>query len=96
VTEGYNWKHVPLAAPGPIGSLFLHYLSALPKRKTLAEPEFACLARVIHERREEHGFLVTAWVLLPDHWHAILFPRHPLTISEVMESIKVSSTRRIN
>jgi REP element-mobilizing transposase RayT len=68
----------------------------LPKRKTLAEPEFACLARVIHERREEHGFLVTAWVLLPDHWHAILFPRHPLTISEVMESIKVSSTRRIN
>ena len=68
----------------------------LPHRKVLAEPELACLARVIHERREKHEFLVTAWVLLPDHWHAILYPRHPLTISEVMESVKVSSTRRIN
>ncbi len=63
----------------------------------LSEAEFPCLARVIHLRREEHGLLLTAWAVLPaDHWHAILFPRHPLTISEVMESIKVSSTRRIN
>ena len=33
---------------------------------------------------------------MPDHWHAIIYPRHPLTISEVMEAIKVSATRRIN
>jgi putative transposase len=33
---------------------------------------------------------------LPDHWHAILFPPHPLTISRVMEAIKVGSTHRIN
>jgi REP element-mobilizing transposase RayT len=54
------------------------------------------LARVLRERREEHHFLLTAWVFLPDHWHAILFPRFPLTISRVMESIKVGSTLRIN
>jgi len=35
-------------------------------------------------------------VFLPDHWHAILMPTYPNTISAVMESIKVSSTRRIN
>jgi REP element-mobilizing transposase RayT len=68
----------------------------LPKRGILSESEFACLARAIHERRRKHGFLVTAWVFLPDHWHAIVFPRHPFTISEVMESIKVSATKRIN
>jgi hypothetical protein len=27
------------------------------------------LARVVRERREEHHFLLTAWVFLPDHWH---------------------------
>jgi len=60
------------------------------------EPEFECLARVMRERREKHRFLLTAWVFLPDHWHAILFPRFPVTISTVMESIKVASTHRLN
>ena len=68
----------------------------LPERRIFGESEFACLARVIRERRRKHGFLLTAWVILPDHWHAILFPRHPLTISEVMEAIKVGSTLRLN
>jgi putative transposase len=68
----------------------------LPCRGRLAEAEFEWLARVVRERREKHKFLLTAWVFLPDHWHAILFPRFPLTISRVMESIKVGSTHRIN
>ncbi len=51
---------------------------------------------MVRERRAKHGFLLTAWVFLPDHWHAILYPRFPLTISRVMESIKVGSTLRIN
>jgi putative transposase len=66
------------------------------RRRILSESEFACLARAIGERREERHFLLTAWVFLPDHWHAIFFPPHPLPISDVMESIKVGSTRRIN
>jgi putative transposase len=66
------------------------------KRRALSESDFACLARVIDERRKKYAFLLTAWVLLPDHWHAIVSPRHPITISRVMEAIKVSSTLRIN
>ena len=65
-------------------------------RGNLNEGEFAYLARAIPERRKAQGFLFTAWVFLPDHWHAILFPRYPLTVSRVMESIKVSATRLIN
>jgi putative transposase len=68
----------------------------LPHRGRLEEPEFECLARVLLERREKHHFLLTAWVFLPDHWHAILFPRFPATISRAMESIKVGSTLRVN
>jgi putative transposase len=62
----------------------------------LGEPEFEQLARVVRERREKHEFLLTAWVFLPDHWHAIISPPYPLTISRVMEAIKVGSTLRIN
>ena len=68
----------------------------LPRRGRLTYSEFACLAQVIRERRQEHGFLLSAWVFLPDHWHAIFYPAHPLTISRVMESIKDAATKRIN
>jgi len=68
----------------------------LPRRGILSDPEFACLAQVIHERRQEHGFLLRAWVFLPDHWHAIIYPVHPLTISTVVESIKGGATKRLN
>ncbi|HTV56573.1 MAG TPA: transposase [Terriglobia bacterium] len=65
-------------------------------RRPLAEAEFAVLASVIDARRRKYRFLLTAWVLLPDHWHAIISPRHPVTISRVMEAVKVGSTLRIN
>ncbi len=68
----------------------------LPPRRLLVETEFECQAGVVAERRVEHGFLLTAWVFLPDHWHAIFFPAFPLTIARVMECIKVSATNRIN
>ncbi len=44
------------------------------------------LAQVIHERRAEHGFFLTAWVFLPDHWHAIFYPQHPLNRGSVTRS----------
>ena len=68
----------------------------LPGRGILTASEFAGLGGVIHERREKRGFLLSAGVFLPDHWHAIFYPSYPLTISRVMESIKVGATKRIN
>ena len=68
----------------------------LPRREKLQGSEFERLAHVVRERREKYHFLLTAWVFLPDHWHAIIFPPYPLTISRAMESIKVGSTHRIN
>jgi putative transposase len=68
----------------------------LPRRRILSESEFGRLARVIQERREEHGFRLSAWVFLPDHGHAIFYPAPPLTISRVMESIQDGATKRIN
>jgi REP-associated tyrosine transposase len=68
----------------------------LRTRDRLNEAGFKVLARVMDARRAEHGFLLTAWVFLPDHWHAVIGVRYPKTISTVMESIKVGSTRQMN
>jgi REP element-mobilizing transposase RayT len=50
----------------------------LPRRRILSPLEFTTLAKVIDERRAEHGFFLTAWVFLPDDWHASFYPRHPV------------------
>ncbi len=68
----------------------------LDDRAPFREADFELLAHVIRERRDRRPFFLTAWVFLPDHWHAIIFPRFPLTISRVMETIKVASTLRLN
>jgi putative transposase len=77
-------------------SWFFITCRVLPWRGILTAPEFACWGGVIHERRKKHGFLLSAWVFLPNHWHAIFYPPCPLTISRVMESIKVGATKRTN
>ena len=53
------------------------------------------LADALALGRKQLGFLLTAWVFLPDHWHAIILPRQPLTISGVMQFIKQRSTHTI-
>lgn len=66
------------------------------KRTFLREPEFRDLSSAIVDAREEQGFWLTAWIFLPDHWHAIVYPRYPLTISSVLKTIKLSTTSVIN
>jgi putative transposase len=68
----------------------------LRTRHPLDGEDFEILARVMEARRAQHGFFLTAWVFLPHHWHAIVGVRYPQTISLVLESIKVGSTRQIN
>jgi REP element-mobilizing transposase RayT len=65
-------------------------------RRLLSEDDFTSLAEAIQLTREAHGFLLTGWVFLPDHWHAVIFPRYPLTLSRVMAIIKVRSTHKSN
>ncbi len=60
-------------------------------RRPLDELQFSALARCLGAVRSPQGFLLTAGVFLPDHWHAILFPPYPFTIFEAMKSIKLSS-----
>ena len=68
----------------------------LKRRNELGEEDFRFLALAFNRARILHPFFLTAWVFLPDHWHAICAPIYPLTISRVMKSIKISSMKLIN
>jgi putative transposase len=68
----------------------------LKGRRELSDEDFACLALAFNRARQIHAYLLTAWVLLPDHWHAICAPHYPLTISVGIKSIKISSMILIN
>ncbi len=68
----------------------------LRRRRELNDADFQHLVLAIRSARAVHPFFMTAWVFLPDHWHAICAPQYPLTISEMMKSIKIGSTTLIN
>ena len=57
-------------------------------RGKLEERDFGRLATPLGRMRQKHRFTLTAWVFLPDHWHAIIYPPHPLSISRVFQSVK--------
>jgi putative transposase len=58
----------------------------------LEDPDFALLADAFETSRKQLKFLLTAWVFMPDHWHAILCPCDPTGISDAMRLIKQRST----
>jgi putative transposase len=68
----------------------------LKRRAKLIEPDFVLLARAFNRARALHPFYLTAWVFLPDHWHAICAPTYPVTISLAMKSVKQGSMSAIN
>ena len=68
----------------------------LRSRGKLEERDFGRLAIALTRMRQRHRFRLTAWVFLPDHWHAIIYPPHPVSIAQAMSAVKVSSMITIN
>ena len=62
----------------------------------LAPGEYAVVLRALEESRRRLGFLLFGYVLMPDHWHALLFPHPPLSISRAVQDVKYVSARRLN
>lgn len=61
----------------------------------LNEPEFAALAEALTSVRLRASVSLCAYVLMPDHWHAIFLPFEGSSISGDMHRIKISSAQRI-
>jgi putative transposase len=62
----------------------------------LADDEFRLVATAINESRRRLAFLPCGYVLMPDHWHALIWTAYPLTVSRVVQHIKWVSARSLN
>ena len=62
----------------------------------LTASEFPFLISAFQQSRRRLGFALCGYVLMPDHWHALIWPQHPVTISDVVHEIKRLSARSLN
>lgn len=60
------------------------------------EPEYQVVAETIVSERRRLGFLLCGYTLIPDHWHALIWPPLPITISGVLRNVKRVSSFKIN
>ena len=60
------------------------------------ESEYLLLIDALEGARRRLGFLLYGYVLMPDHWHALIWTGDPLTISQVIHDIKEVSARRLH
>ena len=58
--------------------------------------EYALLIEALAGARQRLGFLLCGYVLMPDHWHALIWAGYPLTISQVIHDVKKVSARRLH
>lgn len=54
------------------------------------------MANALIESHRKLRFLLFGYVLMPDHWHALIWTTYPLTISRVVQDIKWISARSLN
>ena len=62
----------------------------------LHDVDYSLLIETLEGSRRRLGFLVCGYVLMPDHWHALIWTGYPLTISQVIHDIKKVSARRLH
>jgi REP element-mobilizing transposase RayT len=67
-----------------------------PGERPFDEPEYHIILGTIAKSQQRLGFLFCGYVLMPDHWHALISTHYPLTISEVLQDIKRVSSLKIN
>jgi len=76
--------------------IFFLCVNLRPRFRRFNEPEYAQLIDVLEASRKRLGFLLCGYVLMPDHWHALIWPQYPLLIEQVMHDAKKIMTLRIH
>ncbi len=62
----------------------------------LSDSEYGQVAAAIDQASRKLHFLLLGYVLMPDHWHALIWPAYPLTVSRVVQDIKWISAHSLN
>jgi putative transposase len=64
-------------------------------RPKLAADEYPLMIAALEDSRRRLSFRLCGYVLMPDHWHALIGVDPPLTISRAIQDIKWVAARRI-
>ena len=76
--------------------IFFLSVNLRPKIKHFTHSEFPLLIDVLAASRQRLKFLLCGYVLMPDHWHALVWPRYPLLISDVLHDVKKVSAGKFH
>jgi putative transposase len=78
------------------GGLAYHVLNRRIGRLRLFEKpaDYLAFENILHQANERTGIRITAYCLMLNHWHLLLWPRDDGELSEVMRWITVTHTQR--
>jgi REP-associated tyrosine transposase len=77
------------------GRIFFVTINVRKDRPNLIEKTFPLMIASLAESRRKLSFWLCGYVLMPDHWHALIGVDPPLTISRAVQDIKWVAARRI-
>ena len=60
--------------------IFFVNVNLRPRIRRCNESEYALLIEVLEASRRRLGFLLCGYVLMPDHWHALIWLQYPLLL----------------
>jgi REP-associated tyrosine transposase len=78
------------------GRIFFVTVNLRRRVTPLRPPGCALMIDVLEDARRRLRFRLCGYVLMPDHWHGLIWVKHPLTISQVIHDIKKVSARRLH
>lgn len=65
------------------------------RSRVFTDAEYPLMVDVFDEARRRLDFLLCGYVLMPDHWHALVWTGYPRTISQVIHDVKKVSAYRL-
>ena len=85
-----------LRRPFVAGRVFFITHNLLRTRAHFAEADFETLADALTRVRLRRRCLLTGYVFMPDHWHALVYPAPADTLPGLMNSLKVAAAQSLN
>ena len=68
--------------------IFFVTVKLQPGAAPLASGECALVVEALAASRRKLCFLLHGYVVMPDHWHALIWSGFPSTISRVVQNVK--------
>jgi putative transposase len=79
---------MPLPAPQELRTYFITAVTANRRRLFQVEPNADLLLKTIFDYRDQGRFQLHAFVIMPDHLHAILTPAPEVSLEKALQYIK--------